>query len=80
MSGLPSPSSYMTVQAHTQASSAARRRGSDSSNEGVRWQETMGEKWYIGGRNARGEEKYFKMGVVRRDRSLDRGSIDRMSL
>lgn len=69
MSGIHSP----------HASSAARRRGSDSSNE-LGWREAVGEKWYIGGRNAAGEEKYFKMGVVRRDRSLDRGSIDRMSL
>jgi hypothetical protein len=38
------------------------------------------EKWYIGGRTAGGEERYFKLGVVRRQRSGDRLSLDRMSL
>ena len=60
---------------------AARRRGSDSSSEGTNWRETMGgEKWYVGGRTAAGEERYFKMGIVRRDKSLDRLSSDRLSL
>src|SRR6266536_3078731 len=41
------------------------RRGSDSSSEGFR--DVLGaEKWYIGGRTAGGEERYFKLGVVRR--------------
>ncbi len=41
-----------------------------------------GEKWYVGGTTAQGEERYFRMNVVagRRDRSLERSSIDRMSL
>ena len=70
--GISTPSSH---------SGAARRRGSDSSSEGANWRETMGsEKWYVGGRTATGEERYFKMGVVRRDRSLDRLSSDRLSL
>jgi hypothetical protein len=38
------------------------------------------ETWYIGGRNARGEERYFKLGVVRREMSRDRLSLDRLSL
>ncbi|KAI8216057.1 hypothetical protein K4K53_010497 [Colletotrichum sp. SAR 10_77] len=42
-----------------------RRRGSDSSSEGFR--DVLGaDKWYIGGRTAGGEEKFFKLGVVRR--------------
>ncbi|ROV99490.1 hypothetical protein VMCG_06397 [Cytospora schulzeri] len=56
-----------------------RRRGSDSSSEGFR--EVLGaDKMYIGGRTAAGEEKYFKLGMVRRVRSGDRLSLDRLSL
>ncbi|KAG6366963.1 hypothetical protein INS49_001144 [Diaporthe citri] len=56
-----------------------RRRGSDSSTEGFR--EVLGaDKMYIGGKTAAGEEKYFKLGMVRRVRSGDRLSIDRLSL
>ncbi|KAH8775101.1 hypothetical protein BGZ57DRAFT_927991 [Hyaloscypha finlandica] len=55
------------------------RRGSDSSSEGFR--DVLGtEKWYIGGRTATGEERYFKLGVVRRKTSRDRLSLDRLSL
>ena len=58
---------------------AARRRGSDSSSEGFR--DVLGkEKWYIGGRTAAGEERYYKLGVVKRQRSGDRLSLDRLSL
>ncbi|KAK3398405.1 hypothetical protein B0T20DRAFT_498270 [Sordaria brevicollis] len=57
----------------------SRRRGSDSSSEGFR--EVSGaEKLYIGGRTATGEEKFFKLGVVRRIKSGDRLSLDRLSL
>ena len=56
-----------------------RRRGSDSSSEGFR--EVKGsDKWYIGGRTAAGEEKYFKVGVMKRVRSSDGFSIDKLSL
>jgi len=55
------------------------RRGSDSSSEGFR-DVLGGEKWYIGGRTAAGEERYFKLGVVKRHRSVDRLSLDRLSL
>ncbi|POS77076.1 hypothetical protein DHEL01_v204537 [Diaporthe helianthi] len=56
-----------------------RRRGSDSSTEGFR--EVLGaDRMYIGGKTAAGEEKYFKLGMVRRVRSGDRLSIDRLSL
>lgn len=55
------------------------RRGSDSSSEGFR--DVLGaEKWYIGGRTATGEERYFQLGVVRRQTSRDRLSLDRLSL
>jgi hypothetical protein len=56
-----------------------RRRGSDSSSEGFR--DALGaEKLYIGGRTAAGEERFFKLGVVRRVKSGDRLSLDRLSL
>ncbi|KAI1496958.1 hypothetical protein F5X99DRAFT_398529 [Biscogniauxia marginata] len=59
--------------------SGGRRRGSDSSSEGFR--DVLGaEKWYIGGRTAGGEEKFFKLGVVKRVKSQDRLSLDRLSL
>jgi hypothetical protein len=39
-----------------------------------------GEKWFIGGKTAGGEEKYYKLSMVRRDRSADRISTDQLSL
>ncbi|CZT39813.1 uncharacterized protein RSE6_00019 [Rhynchosporium secalis] len=55
------------------------RRGSDSSSEGFR--DVLGaERWYIGGRTATGEERYFKLGVIKRHTSRDRLSLDRLSL
>ncbi|CAI6090884.1 hypothetical protein V2G26_015343 [Clonostachys chloroleuca] len=58
---------------------SSRRRGSDSSSEGFR--DVIGaDKWYIGGRTAGGEERFFKLGVVRRVRSNDGLSLDRLSL
>ncbi|OAQ68794.1 hypothetical protein VFPPC_13734 [Pochonia chlamydosporia 170] len=60
-------------------SASGRRRGSDSSSEGFR--DAIGaDRWYIGGRTAGGEEKFFKLGVVRRVKSNDGLSLDRLSL
>ncbi|KAG6006982.1 hypothetical protein E4U21_006502 [Claviceps maximensis] len=60
-------------------SASGRRRGSDSSSEGFR--DAIGaDKWYIGGRTAGGEERFFKLGVIRRVRSNDGLSLDRLSL
>ena len=56
------------------------RRGSDSSSDGGYRDVLGGEKWYIGGRTAAGEEKFYKLSMVRRDRSADRLSADRLSL
>jgi len=39
-----------------------------------------GERYYIGGRTAAGEEKYFKLGVIKRVKSNDGLSLDRLSL
>lgn len=75
-SGIPIPEGNRHHRHHHHNS---RRRGSDSSSEGFR--EVSGaEKLYIGGRTATGEEKFFKLGVVRRIRSGDRLSLDRLSL
>lgn len=58
---------------------ASRRRGSDSSSEGFR--DVLGaEKWYIGGRTGQGEERYYRLSVVRRRRSGGSLSLDRLSL
>jgi hypothetical protein len=55
------------------------RRGSDSSSEG--FHEAMGaEKWYIGGRTATGEERFYKLGMVKRHGSADRLSLDKLSI
>jgi hypothetical protein len=59
--------------------SQRRRRGSDSSSDG--FNEIIGaEKWYIGGRTATGEEKFYKLGMVKRHRSADRLSLDKLSI
>ena len=56
------------------------RRGSDSSSEGG-FRDALGnEKWYIGGRTAQGEERFYRLAMVRRERSGDRLSVDRLSL
>ena len=85
-SGLPSYSPRATAAGTTThgaipipGAADGRRRGSDSSSEGFR-DVLGGEKWYIGGRTAGGEERFFKLGVVRRPRSQDRLSLDRLSL
>ncbi|MCJ1285286.1 hypothetical protein MMC26_004626 [Xylographa opegraphella] len=56
------------------------RRGSDSSSEGGFRDALGGEKWFIGGRTAQGEERFYRLGMVTRERSNDRASLDRMSL
>jgi len=56
------------------------RRGSDSSSDGGFRDALGGEKWYVGGRTATGEERFYKLGMVRKERSGDRLSMDRLSL
>lgn len=55
-----------------------RRRGSDTSSE-EGWRD-LGEKWYVGGKTESGEERYLRLGMVRKERSGDRLSLDRLSL
>jgi hypothetical protein len=78
--GTQTPSTSAAEQQRGRYIASSRgRRGSDSSSEGFR--DVLGaEKWYIGGRTAGGEEKYFKLGVVRRRRSGGSLSLDRLSL
>ena len=65
---------------------AAHRRGSDSSSDGssggrAGFRDALGgEKWFIGGRTAAGEERFYKLAMVPRERSAERASLDRMSL
>lgn len=67
--------------APTPTSRGRQRRGSDSSNSSGGFMDALGpEKWYIGGRTAGGEEKFYRLGLVtsssgRRVRSLDRLSL-----
>ncbi|KAK4465436.1 hypothetical protein QBC42DRAFT_168987 [Cladorrhinum samala] len=76
---LHSPRHHQGIPIPQQGNNHGRRRGSDSSSEGFR--DALGaEKLYIGGRTATGEERFFKLGVVRRVKSGDRLSLDRLSL
>lgn len=70
LSGTPGSPGFSTSSHH--------RRGSDSSSEGFR--DVRADRLYVGGRTASGEERYFKLGVVKRHRSVDRLSLDRLSL
>lgn len=58
------------------------RRGSDSSSDSGGFREVRGgsERWFIGGLSATGEERYYKLSMVKRDKSADRISTDQMSL
>ncbi|KAI5777820.1 hypothetical protein EDC01DRAFT_719646 [Geopyxis carbonaria] len=73
------------TQAQTQAqtqpmfTSSRGRRSSSSSTEGF-VEPPSGEKWWIGGRNSDGQERFYRLQPVRRHRSYDRLSVDRMSL
>ncbi|OQN99973.1 hypothetical protein B0A48_14178 [Cryoendolithus antarcticus] len=74
----PQPS-YPTAQ----EAGRARRRGSDSSSDSGGFRDVRGvggEKWFIGGRTAGGDERYYKLSMVKRDRSADRISADQLSL
>jgi len=73
---------YPTCQQTSFSGSGARRRGSDSSSDSGGFREVRGaaDKWYIGGRTAGGDERYYKLSMVKRDRSLDRISADQLSL
>ncbi|KXL49645.1 hypothetical protein M433DRAFT_62192 [Acidomyces richmondensis BFW] len=73
---------YPTCQQTSFSGSRARRRGSDSSSDSGGFREVRGNAdiWYVGGRTAGGDERYYKLSMVKRDRSLDRISADQLSL
>ncbi|KAI9833442.1 MAG: hypothetical protein M1819_003600 [Sarea resinae] len=74
-----SPGSPSSPGNNVSGSASRHRRGSDSSTEGFR--DALGqEKWYIGGRTSAGEERYYRLGMAKRHRSIDRLSLDRLSL
>ncbi|KAL2040487.1 hypothetical protein N7G274_006930 [Stereocaulon virgatum] len=76
----PSAGSVSRSPPHPQSSfGRPQRRGSDSSGEGYR-DVLGGEKWYVGGLTANGEERFYRLGMVRKERSGDRLSLDRLSL
>lgn len=58
------------------------RRGSDSSgSDGGGLKDMVGSQgWYIGGRTPGGEERFYRLGMVKRWSSADRLSLDRLSL
>lgn len=58
------------------------RRGSASSSDsgGFREVRSGSERWFIGGLSSTGEERYYKLSMVKRDKSADRISTDQMSL
>jgi hypothetical protein len=76
--GSPGPGLRPLTNTNTQ-NQQKERRGSDSSSDGFR--DALGaEKWYIGGRTAAGEEKFYKLSMVKKPRSMDRLSFDRVSM
>ncbi|KAK5136442.1 hypothetical protein LTR08_003087 [Meristemomyces frigidus] len=78
----PQPSYPTCQETSFSNTSRARRRGSDSSSDSGGFREVRGggETWFIGGRTAGGEEKYYKLSMIKRDRSSDRLSADQLSL
>lgn len=83
----PSPSPHghnlaLSPPGHTTPITRGRqRRDSGSSNSSGGFMDAMGsEKWYVGGRTATGEERFYQLSLVsgsdgRRVRSLDRLSL-----
>jgi len=65
----------------TQMSRGRQRRDSGSSNSSGGFIEAMGsEKWYVGGRNAAGEERFYQLGLVTANSGKRVRSLDRLSL
>jgi hypothetical protein len=83
-SGLPTSALQNKPQTSYPTCQEARRgrRSSDSSSDsgGFREVRSSGDKWFIGGLTANGEEKYYKLSMIKRDRSWDRISADQLSL
>lgn len=57
------------------------RRGSDSSNASGGFMDALGsDKWYIGGRTAGGDEKFYRLGMVTGASGKRVQSLDRLSM
>ncbi|KAK6509923.1 hypothetical protein TWF481_004646 [Arthrobotrys musiformis] len=74
----PQQSPPQSISNTRQHSPTRRRRSSSSSTDGIMNGGT-GEKWWIGGRAGDGQARFYQLQPVRH-RSLDRLSLDRMSL
>ncbi|ETN47164.1 uncharacterized protein HMPREF1541_01355 [Cyphellophora europaea CBS 101466] len=67
--------------ASTPITRGRQRRGSDSSNSSAGFMDALGpEKWYVGGRNASGEETFYRLGMVGAGQGKRVRSLDRLSL
>ncbi|KAK6356622.1 hypothetical protein TWF718_000965 [Orbilia javanica] len=75
----PQQSPPQSIANTRQHSPTRRRRSSSSSTDGVTNGGGTGEKWWIGGRAGDGQARFYQLQPVRH-RSLDRLSLDRMSL
>lgn len=65
----------------TPISRGRQRRDSGSSNTSGGFMDAMGtEKWYIGGRTATGEERFYQLGLVTNNAGKRVRSLDRLSL
>ena len=57
------------------------RRDSGSSHTSNGFIDVMGtEKWYVGGRTAQGEERFYQLGLVNSGQNQRVRSLDRLSL
>ncbi|KAK6531592.1 hypothetical protein TWF694_002777 [Orbilia ellipsospora] len=74
----PQQSPPQSISNTRQHSPSRRRRSSSSSTEGM-MNGLTGEKWWIGGRAGDGQARFYQLQPVRH-RSLDRLSLDRLSL
>ncbi|KAF8464044.1 hypothetical protein BDZ91DRAFT_772414 [Kalaharituber pfeilii] len=67
------------IQQQASTPTSPRRRSSSSSSGGYA-EPLTGEKWWIGGRNSDGQERFYRLQPVTRQRSYDRLSLDRLSI
>ena len=73
-----SPTGHITP---THMTRGRQRRDSGSSNTSGNFMDAAGpEKWYIGGRTATGEERFYQLGLVTGSEGKRLRSLDRLSL
>ena len=82
----PSPSRHLAKSptghtTPTQMSRGRQRRDSGSSMSSGGFMDAMAaEKWYVGGRTATGEERFYQLGLVANNAGKRVRSLDRLSL